>query len=86
MFSVLNRYVPGRVFVLVVAENTLIATGLLTAGAFVTHAESSSFFLRGWLIAGVCQLTFYYFSLYDLRAIESKQVLLGRLLSAIGVA
>jgi sugar transferase (PEP-CTERM system associated) len=86
MFSVLNRYVPGRVFVLVAAENALIATGLFMAGTFVKHAGSSSFFLRGWVIAGVCQLTFYYFSLYDLRAIESKQVLLGRLLSAIGVS
>jgi sugar transferase (PEP-CTERM system associated) len=86
MFSVLNRYVPGRVFVLVAAENTLIATGLFAVATFAKHAESSGFFLRGWLIAGVCQLTFYYFSLYDLRAIDSKQVLLGRLLSAIGVS
>jgi len=86
MLSVLNRYVPGRVFVLVVAENTLIATGLFAVGAFVTNGERGSTFLRGWVIAGVCQLTFYYFNLYDLRAIESKQVLLGRLLSAIGVS
>jgi sugar transferase (PEP-CTERM system associated) len=86
MLSVLNRYVPGRVFVLVVAENTLIATGLFTVKAFVTHGERGSIFLRGWIIAGVCQLTFYYFSLYDLRAIESKQILFGRLLSAIGVS
>ncbi len=92
MFSVLNRYVPGRVFVLVAAENTLIATGIFTVASLVMHhstsvsAESNGLFLKGWLIAGVCQLTFYYFSLYDLRAIESKQVLLGRLLSAIGVS
>ena len=92
MFSVLNRYVPGRVFVLVAAENTLIATGIFTVASLVMHhstsvpAESDGLFLKGWLIAGVCQLTFYYFSLYDLRAIESKQVLLGRLLSAIGVS
>jgi len=92
MFSVLNRYVPGRVFVLVAAENTLIATGIFVVASLVMHhstsvsAESNEFFLKGWLIAGVCQLTFYYFSLYDLRAIESKQVLLGRLLSAIGVS
>jgi len=91
MLSVLNRYVPGRVFVLVVAESALIATGIFTVGALVLHRvaifspESGRFFLKGWLIAGVCQLTFYYFNLYDLRAIESKQALLGRLLSAIGV-
>ena len=92
MLSVLNRYVPGRVFVLVAAENTLIATGIFTVASLVVHrstsvsAESNGFFLKGWLIAGVCQLTFYYFSLYDLRPIKSKQVLLGRLLSAIGVS
>lgn len=92
MLSVLNRYVPGRVFVLVVAESALIATGLFAVGALVMHrvviasAESSEFFLKGCIIAAVCQLTFYYFSLYDLRAIESKRALLGRLLSAIGVS
>ena len=92
MLSVLNRYVPGRVFVLLVAESALIATGLFAVGALVMHrvvivsAESGGFFLKGCLIAAVCQLTFYYFSLYDLRAIESKWALLGRLLSAIGVS
>jgi len=92
MLSVLNRYVPGRVFVLVAAENTLIATGIFTVASLVMHhstaasADSNGYFLKGCLIAGVCQLTFYYFSLYDLRAIKSKQVLLGRLLSAIGVS
>jgi len=76
----------------VAAENTLIATGIFTVASLVVHrstsvsAESNGFFLKGWLIAGVCQLTFYYFSLYDLRPIKSKQVLLGRLLSAIGVS
>jgi sugar transferase (PEP-CTERM system associated) len=92
MLSVLNRYVPGRVFVLVAAENTLIATGIFTVASLVMHhstaasVDSNGYFLKGFLIAGVCQLTFYYFSLYDLRAIKSKQVLLGRLLSAIGAS
>jgi sugar transferase (PEP-CTERM system associated) len=92
MLSVLNRYVPGRLFVLIVAENTLITFGLFTTASLITHytggpsAESSSLLLKGWVISWICQLTFYYFRLYDLRAIESKRVLVGRLLSAIGVA
>lgn len=90
MLSVLNRYVPGRVFVLVVLENTLITTGIFTAATLVMHhsfgtsAGSSALLLKGWLISAICQITFYYFSLYDLRAIESKQILLGKLLSAVG--
>jgi sugar transferase (PEP-CTERM system associated) len=43
-------------------------------------------FLKGLLISAICQITFYYFSLYDLRPIGSTQVLLGRLLSAVGTA
>ena len=92
MLSVLNRYVPGRVFVLLVAENTLITTGIFTAATVVMHKsaratpQNSGLFFKGWLISAICQLTFYYFSLYDLRAIESKAALLGRLLSAVGVS
>jgi sugar transferase (PEP-CTERM system associated) len=92
MLSVLNRYVPGRVFVLLIAENTLITSGIVTTASFVMNhdggasAQSNGLLFKGLLISAICQLTFYYFSLYDLRAIESRQVLLGRLLSAIGVS
>jgi sugar transferase (PEP-CTERM system associated) len=89
MLSVMNRYVPGRVFVLIVAENTAITASIVAAATLMVprvHAEEAgiNLFLKGWLISAICQLTFYYFSLYDLRRIESKQALLGRLLSAVG--
>lgn len=92
MLSVLNRYVPGRVFALLVVENTLITGGIvITASLVAVHTsgapgEIGSLLIKGLLISSICQLMFYYFSLYDLRTIESKKVLLGRLLSAIGFA
>ena len=33
-------------------------------------------FLKGLLISAICQITFYYFNLYDLRPIGSTQILL----------
>lgn len=92
MLSVLNRYVPGRVFVLLAVENAFITTGMWTAAKLTAHnsgpasAAGMDIFLRGLLISAICQITFYYFNLYDLRPIESTQVLLGRLLSAVGTA
>jgi hypothetical protein len=92
MFNVLNRYVPGRVFVLLALENALITTSMWTAAKMTAHHSSPAgaagmdVVLKGLLISAICQITFYYFNLYDLRPIGSTQVLLGRLLSAVGTA
>lgn len=90
MISVLNRYVPGRVFVMVAAENALIAASICALAWLPVWQKDSegSVHLRslqvGVAIALICQLTFYYFDLYDLRSISSKRALIGRLLSACG--
>ena len=92
MLSVLNRYVPGRVFVLLAFENALITIGMWTAAKMTAHNSDPAstagmdVFLKGLLISAICQITFYYFNLYDLRPIGSTQILLGRLLSAVGTA
>ncbi|MDR3764893.1 MAG: TIGR03013 family PEP-CTERM/XrtA system glycosyltransferase [Acidobacteriota bacterium] len=92
MLSVMNRYVPGRVFVLLVVENTLLTFGIVCAAAFTLHqhghefAQGSEWLLRSWCISAIFQISFYYFDLYDLRAIANKWVLLGRLTSAVGAA
>ncbi len=90
MVSLLNRYVPGRLFVIVVAENALFAAGICTVAwhPLWRNYDELSFNFRflqtGVAIALICQLTFYYFGLYDLRSIASKRALVGRLLSACG--
>jgi len=90
MVSLLNRYVPGRLFVIVAAENVLFAASICAVAWHPLWREYGelSFDLRflqtGVAIALICQLTFYYFDLYDLRSIASKRALIGRLLSACG--
>lgn len=92
MLNVMNRYVPGRVFVLLVMENTLLTLGIVLASAFAFHqqghefVQGSEWLLRSWAISAIFQISFYYFDLYDLRAIANKWVLLGRLTSAVGAA
>jgi sugar transferase (PEP-CTERM system associated) len=92
MFSILNRYVPGRVLVLVLSENILILAGLSTMvllhsrvaqDVTITYADV---FWKGLLITAVCQLSIYYLDLYDLRALHSMLHVLSRLLCAIGYA
>jgi sugar transferase (PEP-CTERM system associated) len=90
MISVLNRYVPARVFILVAAENALIAASI--SGVAWLHLWQSqdygsfdaSALQAGAAIALVCQITFYYFDLYDLRSVATKRSLIGRLLGACG--
>jgi len=89
---VMNRYVPGRVFVLLVVENTLITLGIVLAAMVTarihgqTFTQSSELLLHGWAISAIFQISFYYFDLYDLRPLKSKWALLGRLMSAVGGA
>lgn len=90
MIRVLNRYLPGRLLVLIIAENTLIAASVCVIASRNLWSKSGnlvpdpSILVIGTCIALVCQLTFYYFNLYDLRSIASKRALLSRLLSASG--
>jgi sugar transferase (PEP-CTERM system associated) len=92
MLNVMNRYVPGRVFVLLVMENTLITLGIVLAAMVTARihgqalTQSSELLLHGWAISAIFQISFYYFDLYDLRALKSKWALLGRLMSAVGGA
>jgi sugar transferase (PEP-CTERM system associated) len=92
MLNVMNRYVPGRVFVLLVMENTLITLGIVLAAVATAHihgqilTQGSELLLHGWAISAIFQISFYYFDLYDLRALTSKWALMGRLMSAVGAA
>ena len=40
MLSVLNRYVPGRVFVLLAFENALITIGMWTAAKLLAQIQT----------------------------------------------
>jgi sugar transferase (PEP-CTERM system associated) len=92
MFSILNRYVPGRVLVLVLTENVFILAGLWTVVLLqsrIAHDAMIGYvdvFWEGMLIAAICQLSIYYLDLYDLRNRRSIRNVLSRLLCAIGCA
>jgi len=92
MIKLLNQYVPGRLFVLLISENALTFLGLwiiVSLGIGESSVETAArpaFLGKALFITAVCQLCFYYADLYDLRRLRSRLEVLSRLLQALGAA
>jgi sugar transferase (PEP-CTERM system associated) len=92
MIKILNRYFPGRLFVLLITENLLILVGLWVALAFrmgnlrVPVSDYTIVVSKALIVTFICQICFFYADLYDLRTITSKLHIVVRLLYGLGAA
>jgi exopolysaccharide biosynthesis polyprenyl glycosylphosphotransferase len=89
-----GQKIPGKTLVLIASEAALIACGLLFASAL--HAWGADalgevvavpgVWLRFGIVIVVCELSLYYYDLYDLQVVSRRSVLFIRLLQALGSA
>jgi FlaA1/EpsC-like NDP-sugar epimerase len=89
MVRILHRYMPGRLVILLFTENALILVGLWLVASLQVHllGGGNAGYANGPLgvaLTLVCQLSFYYADLYDLRVLNSVRQVLGRMLIARG--
>lgn len=93
MIRVLNRYLPGRLFVMVFTDIIMLmvlgvwaAVSLYTGSVRFSLLVHPALLLKALLVTGICQVCFYLNDLYDLRLIKSQVELLARLLKALALA
>ena len=92
MVKLLNRYFPGRLFVLLVSENVLILLGIWIAVSFQTGSMKiglftyPTLFAKAMLITVICQTCLYYADVYDVRNLNSRIEVVLRLIQALGAA
>jgi sugar transferase (PEP-CTERM system associated) len=90
--KLLNRYFPGRLFVLLVSENVLILLGIWIAVSFQTGSMRLSLFAyptlfaKAMMITVICQTCLYYADIYDVRNLNSRLEVVLRLVQALGAA
>jgi lipopolysaccharide/colanic/teichoic acid biosynthesis glycosyltransferase len=89
-----GQRIPGKTLVLIASEGALIALGLLFATAFrlidsesfVRQVVEPGMMMRFAIVIVVCELSLYYYDLYDLQVVSRRSVLFVRLLQALGTA
>jgi sugar transferase (PEP-CTERM system associated) len=92
MVKLLNRYFPGRLFVLLVSENVLILFGIWVAVSFQTGSMRPSLltypglFGKALLVTAICQTCLYYADVYDVGNLNSRLEVVLRLMQALGAA
>jgi sugar transferase (PEP-CTERM system associated) len=92
MVKVLNQYFPGRVILLIFAENALIVLGVWVAVSLYLGLFSFALFYdpaiwsRALLISLIYQVCFYFNDLYDLKSLTSRLEIALRLLRTFGIA
>jgi sugar transferase (PEP-CTERM system associated) len=92
MVKLLNRYFPGRLFVLLVSENVLILLGIWVAVSFQTGSMRPSLltypglFGKALLVTAICQTCLYYADVYDVGNLNSRLEVVLRLMQALGAA
>ena len=91
MITVLLRWLRGRSLLLISAEHALIVFAVVLSArirlgdeAWEVFSEHHGF-AKAVLIAAACQLCFYYSDLYDVRAIDRRE-LFNRVVQALGGA
>jgi len=89
-----GQKIPDKTLVLVASEAALIAFGLLFATA-LRLLDADAFRQQIWvpgaltryaLVVLVCELSLYYYDLYDLQIVSRRAALFTRLLQALGTA
>jgi sugar transferase (PEP-CTERM system associated) len=96
MLKIGGQKVPTAVLLLVVTDSLLIATGLVLAtiarfsvsdyGPVVDYLASRVTLFRFILAVAVCDVSFYFNDLYDLRPLANRSEFLVRLLRGFGLA
>ena len=92
MFKFFNRYYPLRNILFFLVESILILSSVIIAiwlrfrGNPVSFVSYEYIFLKALLIVVVCQLSLYYFDLYDFKIVTSNLELGIRLLQSLGVS
>ena len=96
MLKIGGQRVPTALLLLLGVDSLVIASGLTLAtflrfythgyGPVTTYLWSFETFLRFFLVVCVCEISIYFYDLYDFRLITSLSEVLIRLLQAFGVA
>src|ERR1044071_3160071 len=89
-----GQRIPIRIMFMLCFEAALMMSGLVLAAVLRFHSYESTvhylrephMFLRFGLIVAVCQISFYYYDLYDFRMIRRRTVMLVRMLQALGLS
>jgi lipopolysaccharide/colanic/teichoic acid biosynthesis glycosyltransferase len=89
-----GQRIPGKTLVLIASETALIGFGLLLAtmlrfrdgDLFLQELQGSAVLLRYGLVILICELSLYYYDLYDLQIVSRRSVLFVRLVQALGTA
>jgi lipopolysaccharide/colanic/teichoic acid biosynthesis glycosyltransferase len=89
-----GQRIPGKTLVLVLSEGALIGCGLLFATALRLlsldavrqQLSKPGALYRYGLVIAACELTLYYYDLYDLSLVRRRTILFARLLQALGAA
>jgi sugar transferase (PEP-CTERM system associated) len=90
MFGLLRSRLSCRATALIICEGALVVGVIVLAAYIRLGGGASRLFLREYglakaiLIAGVCQVCFYYADLYDLRVVADRRELFVRSLQALG--
>src|SRR5260370_35300199 len=89
-----GQKVPVHTIMMVVFEAILIVIGLLVSTALRFHSlQAIQYYvtepyakLRFLFVVLVCQISFYYYDLYDFGAVRRRTVLLVRTLQPLGLS
>src|SRR5271157_4554387 len=89
-----GQRIPGKTLVLILSEGALIGCGLLFAtalrfrdlDALRQQLSEPDMLARYFLVIAACDLSLYYYDLYDLSVVRRRTMLFARLLQALGIA
>ena len=89
-----GQRIPGKTLALILSEGALIGCGLLFATAvrfrdmeaLRQQLSEPDTLLRYGVVIAACELSLYYFDLYNLTLVRRHTILLARLLQALGAA
>src|SRR5271166_6960223 len=89
-----GQRIPGKTLVLILSEGALIGCGLLFAtalrfrdlDALRQRLSEPAMLARYLLVIAACDLSLYYYDLYDLSVVRRRTMLFARLVQALGAA
>jgi len=89
-----GQRIPGKTLVLILSEGALIGCGLLFAtalrfrdlDALRQQLSEPDMLARYFLVIAACDLSLYYYDLYDLSVVRRRTMLFARLVQALGAA